>query len=154
MAGCLNNESIKSINQEAKDINAVIIDNPDEDIKIMKDDGQSFYGDVYYKGNLIAESQELETPEGQVPNQIHYIEAKISPNSKFIYLLSDRWEYYGIEIYETDSGKKYDANVADSHVTWLSDSRLQIEGPCLPMTECGLFQSTSSEKPWEIEKIE
>lgn len=127
-------------------------------VEVLKENDK-WYGDVYYIDNegsrkLIAKSYERKVAEGFVPERGFYYRAELSPNLRFIYLLSDCWECNRLEVYDVETESIYDTKFYSFEVNWLPDSRLRIVGPCQPMTGCGIFESVSAEMPWEMKKLE
>lgn len=119
--------------------------------EVLVEDGSVYYFDE--NGAKTSIAHRVVDTEGQTKN-FDYREAELSPDKKFILLGGIGWEHVVVEIYDIESGKKYDTGESDSHFgMWLADSRIRIEGECGMGISCGVFESINSNEPWKLKKI-
>lgn len=145
-------------------INGYLISIRSARVYIVKNDKNDWYGDVYYrdkKGNkmFIARSKTVENGLAKRTfDSVFYTQAHLSPDQKWIALEAVCWENDCLEVYDLDAGAIHPASPEDAasqNTQWLSDSRLRLEGDCsYPGALCGRYESTDSNKPWELAKVD
>jgi hypothetical protein len=83
-----------------------------------------------------------------------YKMAELSPNKEFILMGKAGWEQTYFEVYSIATSEVYRIReVLLKGVEWINDGRIRAKNDCERMDYCATFESKTSEKPWELEKI-
>ena len=153
-----NNQAVRftSLNNDESKIKELI-----ENFKFLGNEGdyepQAYIqdGNVYYvneSGEKIKITESITNPKNPVDVQ-NYKKVLLSPNNKFIALISLGWEIIGVEVYDIQNKKMYQANEAGNNLSWLPDNRLKLIAECGMGISCGVYESEDNLKPWIFKKV-
>ncbi len=146
VSGCsfsLNDRELSSAGEDRQ-----VDDN--QELGVYIEDDVVYYVDEQGEKEIIAKSNRAEDLMSKI-----YKFAQLSPNKKFIALGSTGWEVVNLEVYVIETEEIHTANeTGHDFAEWLPDSRLKVFGGCGMGVSCGIFESVSAEKPWNLELVE